>query len=366
MDRFAPALAQWLPRLETPERVLSTELLDSLWHCADLDPEFANSLESLRHAAVVLCVRHPCRATLSFLRSRSESHAAALLGLAMSEPERYARQIEKASLSVPPSPAVVLALIEAKGVEQGVRFAQDALPGFPGDAALVAAMGRLASAIRTLDWGACAEVAGELQGWDLKPCLPFVVTRLLDCLDRAGIPEIGTFASAEQVSFLSRIGIDVYGLCLRLAERLRTATSRDAALSWTILNLLDAQSTWAIPAELRLWLNLVSGDRIYSREVVEQKGAGLTFGGEIASTCTYSLFFTATGERREVSRLPWAGGERPGVFPLSIEQARRFAGLLVEKAAPRDPRTLACFPPGLQIEHRLIGLSYAGRAGGKE
>jgi hypothetical protein len=345
-----------MPPLANPSRSLSVRMLDSLWNNPELEDHFSYAMDEVRLALPVLCVRNPGAASIAFLRAHSADHPAVLLGLALAEPLRYARQIEKAFLAAPQSPAAVLAIIVAKGVEDGVEFLNSAAPAFPGKGRLVDAAVGLHRAVQTLDWAECARLTGELQGWDIKPCLPLVMSRLWSCLGpSASVLAVGDFSVEESAKFLANVGVDLFGLCLALGERFPDAEEQQQALRKTLLDIFRGASRWTLPGELKLWLHLVTGERLYDAAAVQSDDNSLTFGDDIHSSAAYRLFFTETGERRIVADLPWSGhGEIPAVSPSSARQIRQFAEFLVEKTKPEDRNKSYFHKPALALEDRLL------------
>lgn len=100
-----------------------------------------------------------------------------------------------------------------------------------------------------------------------------------------------------------------------------------------IHQLMNSQPNF--PAKIRLWLNIISNDRLYidvNEEFVEKT---IKFDFDFDITDPFDLFFDSNGKRRATADLIWSGdpGDYPANFPDNMDQACVFADFLRSKNA---------------------------------
>jgi hypothetical protein len=351
-----PALVQWLPALKKPQGLLG-DFLHAAWTDPRITEHYSHLEQEVRVNLVVWCLRNPSAPATGFLRKYSDQHPAALLGLALAEPLRYRVQIEKAATEMAPTPAAALAVLVSHGQAAGADFLAT-LPGYKKKPELVENALEMVKAIDALDWQACAAIPGFSKK-KLSHCLPLIMRKIWDSLSEpAGTAGVERLQSIDAARFLQNAGVSMYGLCLNIIAGLHRYDDLVVdRLCLGVRRLFVATGKYGIPGEFRLWLNDLSGDRLFATDApdLDEYPELLEFEDSQFSDL-YPFLFTKNGERRSVCRVPWYSGSGPFVLPLLRQEAPRFAELLVEKLYPQNPRFMeqGCCSTPLEIEKLLI------------
>jgi hypothetical protein len=146
--------------------------------------------------------------------------------------------------------------------------------------------------------------------------------------------------SIDAARFLQNAGVSMYGLCLNIIAGLHRYDDLVVdSLCLGVRRLFVATGKYGIPGEYRLWLNDLSGDRLFATDApdLDEYPEMLEFEDSQFSDL-YPFLFTKNGERRSVCRIPWYSGSGPFVLPLLRQEASCFAELLVEKLYPQNSR----------------------------
>ncbi len=125
------------------------------------------------------------------------------------------------------------------------------------------------------------------------------------------------------------------GFCSCLTDRLRICEDSNMQFSLRrfIHQLMNGQPYF--PAKIRLWLNIISNDRLYADVNEEFIEKTIKFDYDFDITDPFDLFFDSNGKRRPTADLIWSGdpGDFPINFPDSMDQAYVFADFLRSKNA---------------------------------
>ncbi len=356
-------LPQWMPPLHKPDRVFR-QTLDAAWNDPKITDHYPHLEDSYRVELVVWCLRNPSAAATAFLLEQCQDHPAALLGLALLEPLRYRVRIENAVTGFFPSPSAVLAVLISHGQEAGANFLAT-LPDYTKNQELVGNTVRMMQAINALDWQECTAVSGFSNKDDytaLNHILPLIMRRIWDSLaEPAGTAGVDRLQSKDSACFLQNAGVSLYGLCLNVIAGLHRYDEQVAdRLCLGVRRLLVAAGS-GVSGEYRLWLNVLSGDRLFAvnQQDLEENLEIMYFDDPLFSTL-YPFLFTNNGERRLVCRLSWMSHHNgPFSLPVLRQDACRFAELLVENLYPQDNFIEAGFVStileleGLLLEHYM-------------
>jgi hypothetical protein len=145
----------------------------------------------------------------------------------------------------------------------------------------------------------------------------------------------GRVNTEEEIKGILNSCLDVNGLLFFLTDRLRI--SEDSKMQFSlrrfIHKLMNSQPYF--PAKIRLWLNIISNDRLYADVNEEFVEKTIKFEFDFDITNPFDLFFDSNGKRRAIADLTWSGDpeDYPTNFPDSLDQACVYADFLRSKNA---------------------------------
>ena len=332
------SMSQWLPLLKNPNTFLSLKFLLNEYNDQD---EFSETLPEymLRNqlAIIIWAMRNKCSVSIKFLKELSETTPSALLALSLiSAPYRFQDFITKRALENIKSPASVMALLTVHGELKSKEILEDmGLLNDPEKDAKFYHITSIYNAYQTLSWLDIGYQIQDLNVNERLECLPLLVYHIHKALSVSVDGGSGIVNTEVEIKGILNSCLDVNGLLFFLTERLRACEDPNMQFSLRrfIHQLMNGQPYF--PAKMRLWLNIVSNDRLYvdvNEEFVEKT---IKFDFDFDITDPFDLFFDSNGKRRATADLIWSGdpGDYPTNFPDNMDQACVFADFLRSKNA---------------------------------
>lgn len=170
---------------------------------------------------------------------------------------------------------------------------------------------------------------------DRISCLPLLIYHIDKTLLNSLDADFGKVISDKEVNGILNSKIDIDGFLIILAEHLRICKDLNMQVSLRrfMIRLMKAHH---YPYEVRkkLWLNLISNDRLFfdpGNDGVEEK---LNFDYDWHRIIApYDLFFDSNGKRRLVANLEWEGDPEyfPTILPDDLVEAFNYASFLKSK-----------------------------------
>jgi len=332
------SMSQWLPLLKNPNNFLSVKFLLNEYNDKD---EFSGALSEYmlknQLATVIWSMRNKCSVSIKFLKEISEAAPSALLAISLiSAAYRFQDFITKTAIENIKSPASVMALLTVHGELKTKEILEAS--GFLSDPEIDTKFYNISSiynAYITLSWQDIGYHIQDLNVNERLECLPLLVYHVHKKLSASVDGGFGVVNTEEEIKGIINSCLDVNGLLFLLTDRLRICEDSNVQYSLTrfIHQLMNGQPYF--PAKIRLWLNIISNDRLYvdvNEEFIEKT---LKFDYDFDITDPFDLFFDSTGKRRAAADLIWSGDQAdlPTNFPDSLDQASVFADFLRNKNA---------------------------------
>jgi hypothetical protein len=333
------AICQWLPLYNDFRNFLSKKLLYNEFYKEFPIGSPGNErglLQVRTHLAIIIwLMRNRCAFSIKFLKELSDFEPAALLALSIvTTPYRFQDHITQNALQNIKSPAAVMALLNVHGRLKTTEILKNS--GLFKDLVFknyFKIITSLYEAYQNLSWEA---VSNQIQKIDLKDrieCLPLIIYQVHKALYSSIDGGFGNINSKEEIKGIINSEIDTAGLLISLADRLRTCENtkvqfRIRRFLHLLMNELNSSS------KERLWLNIISNDRLYVDLNEEFVKKTLYFGWKTWDIVDpFDLFFDSNGKPRSTADLLWKGKPKfyPTNFPDNLEQAHVFAAFLKSK-----------------------------------
>ena len=332
------SMSQWLPLLKNPNTFLSMKFLVNEYNDRD---EFSGTLSEYilknRLAIIIWAMRNKCSVSIKFLKELCETVPSALLAFSLiSVPYRFQDFITKTAMENIKSPASLMALLAVHGELKTKEILDDtgSLSNPEKDLKFYHIVS-IYKAYQTLSW---KDIRYQIQNLNVNErleCLPLLVYHVHKALSESVDGGFGRVNTEEEIMGVLNSCLDVNGLLFCLTDRLRICEDPNMQFSLRrfIHQLMNGQPYF--PAKIRLWLNIISNDRLYvdvNEEFIEKT---IKFDYDFDITDPFDLFFDSTGKHRPTADLIWSGdpGDLPTNFPDGMDNACVFADFLRSKNA---------------------------------